>query len=416
MAKRQTNRLSARAVATLKPDPSDRYARRYADGGNLYLIVDKSGAKRWALLYRDRRDGGRFREMGLGSLSAVSLAEARQKAADARKLIDAGQDPISHRRASRAAGIGAAITFGEYADRYINETVAPRVRNEKHLAQWRSTLSNDAAALHGVSLAGIGNEDVLAVLKPIWQAKPETASRLRGRIERVLDAAIAQGLRSGANPARWHGHLKAILPAPTEIKERGHHTAMPYANVPAFMAALRERPAIAARALEFAILTAARTGEVLGVNWAELDLDAGEWTVPASRMKAKKEHRVPLSGRALEILRELKGDREQPAGFVFPGERRDQPLSSMALLMLLRRMEVTATAHGFRSSFRDWVGDKTSFPREVAEAALAHGIGDKAEAAYRRGTALEKRRELMESWASYCATPRDRENVVPLFG
>jgi integrase len=402
---RQIDRISARAVSTIKKPG------RHADGGNLYLVVDPSGAKRWALIYRDR-DTGRLREMGLGSLNAVGLAHARQKAAEARKLLDAGQDPIAHRNATRTAEQAAGTRFGDFADAFVTD-LAPDFRNPKHIAQWRATLTNDAAALRTKPLAEIGTDDVLAVLRPIWQTKPETASRLRGRIERVLDAAIAQGLRSGANPARWRGHLKSILPAPSKLKARGHHAAMPYTEVPAFMNSLRERPATAARALEFAILTAARTGEVLGATWSEIDLKAEVWTVPAKRMKAGKEHRVPLTGRALEILRAMRGDQKKPEGYVFPGERRDQPLSSMALLMLLRRMNVTATAHGFRSSFRDWAGDKTHFHRDIAEAALAHVIGDKTEAAYRRSDALAKRRELMEAWSEFCLA-RDRGKVVSL--
>lgn len=405
MAKREINRLSARGVTAAKKPG------RHADGGNLYLVVDTSGAKRWTLLYRDRRNGGKLREMGLGSLNAVSLAEARQKAADARKLIDGGKDPIEAKKFARAAERGAATTFGDFADAFV-DGLAPGFRNAKHVAQWRSTLTNDAASLRDKSVADIGTDDVLAVLKPVWTAKPETASRLRGRIERVLDAAIAQGLRDGANPARWKGHLKSILPTPEKLKARGHHSAMPVADVPAFVHDLRRRDAAAARALEFAILTAARTGEVMGATWAEIDLNAAVWTVPAERMKAAREHRVPLSGRALAILAEMKGDRQEPKGFVFAGQRRDQPLSSMAFLMLLRRMNVKTTAHGFRSSFRDWAGDHTSFPREIAEAALAHAISDKTEAAYRRGTALEKRRELMEMWARYCEGSQSAKVVL----
>jgi integrase len=395
VARRQIKRLSARGVAGIeKPG-------RHADGGNLYLVVDPSGAKRWAFIYRDRHDNGRLRELGLGGLAAVGLADARQKAADFRKLIDAGVDPVAQRKAALIAKTAADTTFGDFADAFIAD-LAPGFRNAKHIAQWRSTLTNDAAPLRKKSVAAIGTADVLAVLKPIWQVKPETASRLRGRIERVLDAATAKDLRTGDNPARWRGHLKSILPAPEKLKKRGHHSAMPYAEVPAFMALLRERPAVAARALEFAILTAARTGEVLGATWAEIDLKSQLWIIPAERMKAGRPHRVPLVGRTLEIVRELKGTRKQPKGYLFAGGRPDQPLSSMALLMLLRRMKVAVTAHGFRSSFRDWAGDNTTFPRDVAEAALAHAVSDKTEAAYRRSDALAKRRELMQAWSDFC--------------
>jgi integrase len=310
------------------------------------------------------------------------------------------------------------------ADEYLEKRIAVSGRNAKHVSQWRMTLTAYCEPIRSKPVSKLTSVDVLAVLTqetvagrdlgaPLWTARHETASRLRGRIEGVLDYAMTKGMLTGDNPAKWQGALKGALKGLTASKPEAHHAAMPYADLPAFMRELRARPAIAARALEFAILTAARTGEVIGATWAEINLDAALWTIPAERMKAKAEHRVPLSGRALAILAEAKGDRANSEGYVFPGQRHDAPLSQMALLMLLRRMNVEATAHGFRSSFRDFAGDRTAFPRDVAEAALAHKISDRVEAAYRRGSALEKRRELMEAWASFCDADT-AANVVAL--
>jgi integrase len=293
----------------------------------------------------------------------------------------------------------------------------PSWRNAKHAAQWEMTLREYAAPLRPLSVDKIVTDNVLSVLKPIWSIKPETASRLRGRIERVLDAAKAQGLRSGENPARWRGHLDQLLPKRQQLT-RGHHAAMNYGGLAAFMANLRGREGTAARALEFAILTAARSGEVLGACWDEFDLERAVWTVPASRMKAGREHRVPLSKSALKILKALQQVRA--GGFLFLGQKLSTTgaetgtrLSDMALEMVLRRMGIkNATVHGFRSSFRDWAAETTNFPNEVCEAALAHVIGNKAEAAYRRGDLFNKRRKLMEAWADYCATPKTGKLVA----
>lgn len=279
-------------------------------------------------------------------------------------------------------------------------------RNAKHLAQWKMTLGPAyCGKLRGQHLDDITTDDVLAVLSPIWQKKNETASRLRGRIERVLDAAKAKGLRSGDNPARWRGHLDTLL-AKRQKLQQGHHAALPYAEMPAFVAGLRAREAVAARALEFAILTIARSGEVLGATWHEIDMEKKVWTVPAGRMKAGREHRVPLSEAALAVLKAMEPLREAVDGvsYVFPGQRPKRPLSGMAMAMLLRRQkhEQKITVHGFRSSFRDWAGEETSFASETAEASMSHAVGDAAERAYRRGDALEKRRELMNAWAAYC--------------
>jgi integrase len=293
----------------------------------------------------------------------------------------------------------------------VRETLSAGFRNEKHKAQWKSTLETYAAPLRAKPVDTIATDDVLSVLKPIWTTKAETASRVRGRIEKVLDAAKAKGFREGENPARWRGHLDHLLPRLSKLA-RGHHAAMPYEDVAAFTAKLRKREATSALALELCILTAARSGEILGMRWSEIDLDKKIWTVPANRMKAGREHRVPLSSRAVTILRKL--EKLKTGEFVFPGQARSKPLSNMAMEMVLRRMKVEdATVHGFRSSFRDWAGNVSNFPREVTETALAHVIGDKAEQAYRRGDALEKRRKLMEAWAAYCE-PRHSTNVVQI--
>jgi len=363
------------------------------------LIVSETGSRKWVLRFTWR---GKAKEMGLGSAVSVTLADAREKAATARRKIAQGLNPIDERRRD-----GGIPTFGEIADE-VRESLSAGFRNEKHKAQWKSTLETYAAPLRGKPVDIIVTDDVLAVLKPIWSAKPETASRVRGRIEKVLDAAKAKSFREGENPARWRGHLDHLLSRQSKLS-RGHHAAMPYEEVAAFVARLREREAASALALELCILTAARSGEVLGMRWAEIDLDKKIWTVPATRMKAGREHRVPLASRAVAILRQL--EKVNTGEFVFPGQARNKPLSNMAMEMVLRRMKIEdATVHGFRSSFRDWAGNVSSAPREVVETALAHVIGDKAEQAYRRRDALEKRRKLMEAWAGYCERPAG--NVV----
>ncbi|MCF4124957.1 tyrosine-type recombinase/integrase [Methylobacterium sp. SyP6R] len=387
MTTRQLNRLSARKVATLE-EPG-----RHADGGGLYLSISKDGQRRrWVFLFRWQ---GRLREMGLGTPRDVPLARAREAAARARDLVAQGTDPLAIRQAE-----AAVPTFGVVADAFV-EAMKAQWRNEKHVAQWQMTLREYAALLRDRPVDGISTDDVVRVLKPIWLQKPETASRLRGRIERVLDAAKAQGLRAGENPARWRGHLDLLLPKRTKLS-RGHHKAMAYADVPAFVQQLRGSVGIAARALEFTILTAARSGETLGAQWSEVDWKARVWIVPAARMKAGREHRVPLSDRALAILSEMQALGLADNPFVFPGQRPGKGLSVMALEMVMRRAKRTDTPHGFRSAFRDWAGEETPFPREVAEAALAHLVGDAVERAYRRGDALEKRRQLMEAWANFC--------------
>jgi integrase len=371
----------------------------HADGDGLYLVVDAKGAKRWTFLFQWE---GRRKEMGLGGLRAVGLADARALAADARRAVAHGQNPIEIRRANRAAEAAKAYTFATFADELITELEA-QFRNAKHRQQWRMTLTRYASALSGLSLDAIGTDEVLSVLRPIWNEKPETASRLRGRIERVLDAAKARGLRSGENPARWRGHLELLLPKRRKLT-RGHHAAMPYADLPAFMERLGEAQGLSAHALKWTILTACRSGEALGAEWREIDLETRIWTIPAHRTKAGREHRVALSRQAVEIASAL-GRVTGCDGFLLPGHKPGRPLSPMSMTMQLRRMGVDdATVHGFRSSFRDWVAEETDFAWDLAEAALAHTVGDATERAYRRGDALEKRRFMMDAWADYCST------------
>ena len=390
---------------------------RYADGGLLYLQVSKPGRGSWVFM---PKTNGKQRPVGLGPISDVTLKHARELAGACRQAVRQGRDPRTV--LAEASGV---LTF-DAAARELIDSMAPSWRNAKHRAQWRMTLLGETAPdSDGNSektrfdyCAGIRNkpasklttEDALRVLKPLWQKRPETASRLRGRCERVWDFAKARGHCFGENPFRWRGHLDAILP-PRARLTRGHHKALPITNVPAFIGKLRCMQGAAPRALEFAILTAARSGEVLGATWDEIDMTAKVWTVPAARMKAGKEHRVPLSVRAVAVLKELQQARI--SDFVFPGFKRGCPLSNMAMEAVLRRAGIDATTHGFRSSFRDWAGDHTSFPRDVVEAALAHAIENKTEAAYRRSDALEKRRKLMAAWDGYCNAPV-QNNVTPL--
>lgn len=384
---RAIDKLSARAAATV-PGPG-----RFSDGAGLYLVVDGSGARRWLFIFRH---DGKQREMGLGGFQAVSLADARRKRDEARRLLIDGKNPISERR--QVASAKVRTRFGEFADQLIPE-IAKGFRNSKHAAQWTSTLKTYAASLWNKEVREVTTDDVLSVLQPIWSTKSETASRVRGRIERVLDAAKARGLRSGENPARWRGHLDQLL-AKRKRLTRGHHAAVPFQEMPAFFADLRQRTGTAALALRFLILTAGRSGEVLGATWSEVDVENRLWVVPAHRMKAGREHRVPLSVHALEVLQQAQPLR-RGGQFLFPSTTISKPLSNMAFDALLTRMKVRATAHGFRSSFRDWAGELTNYQREVAEAALAHAVGDDTERAYRRGDALLKRRQLMDDWDKY---------------
>lgn len=400
MARRALHRLSARAALTVtKPG-------RHADGGCLYLSINSKGGRRWTFFYRERGTS-RLREMGLGPAAGprkagLSLADARRKAEEARRLLYNGTDPIVAKRAT-----APTKTFGDFADELI-KSLKSGFKSEIHAKQWETTLKVDATSLRPIQLKDVTTEDVLRVLKPIWELKHETASRLRGRIERVLDAAKAKGLRTGDNPARWRGNLKELLPNKKK-GEREHHTAIAHEEMPQFMAELRQRRSVSALALEFTILTAARTSEVLGATWAEIDLEKRLWTIPAGRMKASREHIVPLSDRSIEIINSLllPGVKPRPSDHLFPSARRGRPLSNMAMLEMLQgTLGKDATVHGFRSSFSDWCGDETSFDHRVVEFALAHGIDDKSEEAYRRKTAIEKRRKLMEAWAAYCAAPK----------
>jgi integrase len=396
---RKQNLLTSRTVETAK-DPG-----RYSDGNGLYLAVRSGGSKQWAFIYR--RDG-KLREMGLGSpLKGVTLAMARNLRDEARGAMARGDDPLEARRQAEqsAAGIPA---FGSYALALV-ERIEKGFSNPKHRQQWRNTLQTYCEPIWNLPVDRIDTVGVLACLTPIWQAKPETASRVRGRIERVLNAAKAERLRSGENPAAWRGHLDATLPKPAKLT-RGHHAALAYTDMPPFMSDLRARAALAALALELAVLTATRTSEVLNAKWAEFDLDAGLWTIPAERMKARREHRVALSNRALAIVKELSAAR--CSEYVFSGQKAGKPLSNMAMLMLLERMgrRRTITSHGFRSTFSDWASEVSPYSSELRETALAHTIGNKAEAAYRRGDALEKRRAMMEAWSAWCE-PKE-QNVV----
>ena len=395
---RQINRLNARAVATLTENG------RHADGGNLYLSISPNGGRRWVFLYRWH---GKPTEIGLGSARDVRLARARELAKDARGRLAEGINPKEARKPVEGA------TFGECADRLI-AAMRPSWRNSKHAAQWETTLREYAAPLRRLPAHTITTDDVLSVLKPLWNDKPETASRLRGRIERVLDAAKAQGLRSGENPARWRGHLNQLLPKRQRLA-RGHHAAMSYGDVPVFIGDLQSREATAALALEFTILTAARRGEVLGARWDEIDLERAVWTVPAHRMKGGCEHRVPLSARALKIIEALRqADGAEGREFVFAGKP-GKPLSGTALGMVLRRMKIDdVTVHGFRSAFRDWAAECTNFTNEVCEVALAHTVTNRVEAAYRRGDLFEKRRKLMDAWAAFCSVPKTAGKIVPM--
>jgi len=392
---REVNKLSARTVQTVTKKG------RHADGGGLYLVVDKGGAKRWAFIYRDRRTQ-KLREKGLGGVGTVSLAKARDKAIKARAALAAGNDPINDGKSD----YGENPTFGALADELV-AALEPSWRNQKHADQWKMTLRVYCKPLRDLPVDKITTEDVLGVLQPIWLKTPETASRLRGRIERVIDGARARGLRKSENPARWRGHLKLLLPA--QRAKRGHHRAMPWSEVADFMARLRRLDSISALALEWTILTVARTSDSIAAPRSEIDRSARLWVIPAHRMKMERPHRVPLCDRCLEIFDQLAATGSR---WLFPARDLDEHLSNMAMAECLRGLGDDATVHGFRSSFRDWAGDCTSFPRELAELALAHLAGNEVELAYRRGDALERRREMMEAWATFCGPKRT--NVVHL--
>jgi integrase len=388
------NKLTARKVETAGPG-------KYEDGDGLRLDVKDTGARAW--VYRFQLNGRR-REMGLGRWPEVSLARAREKAFEARVVVkDRGLDPLAERQKV------VALTFRAAAEQLI-ASKSGGWKNDKHRAQWPSTLAAYVFPRIGdLDVKAVSTAEVLDVLRPIWSDKPETASRVRQRIEAVLDYASALGIRQGDNPARWRGHLDHLLPKPTKVRAVEHHAALDWRHAPAFMAELATREGTAARALAFTILAAARSGEVRGMTWGEIDREAGVWTVPAGRMKASKEHRVPLAPAALALL----GESGQRGALVFPSPAGDKPLSDMTLAAVLKRMGRTdITVHGFRSTFRDWAGEATSHPREVIEAALAHRLKDKAEAAYARGDLFVRRRRLMDDWFRFLSAPA--AEVAPL--
>jgi integrase len=413
--------LTAAKVRTAKPG-------RYGDGNGLYLLVRTPAARFWLFRFTSPRTG-KLREMGLGKADAdgarggVTLAEAREKASELRRVVKAGVDPLERQAEAEAAAAAEAEaaeirskTFDAVAALYL-EAHRGAWKNAKHRDQWPTTMRQYASPHFGsLPVSEIDTAHVTAALRSIWQHKTETASRLRGRIEAVLDYATVLGWRAGANPARWRGHLDKVFPRRTKVQPIQHHPALPWQEVPAFMAALRGQDWMAARALEFCVLTAARSGEVLGARWPEIDMNAGVWVVPKERMKAGREHRVALSGAALAVLRQVAPLRPacEPDPLVFPGRFQGRPLSHRSMAAAVRRMgrKDEFTVHGFRSAFRDWAGETTAHPREVVEAALAHRLGDRVEQAYARGDLFQKRRRLMEDWGAFCA--KAPANVLPI--
>ncbi|MQM37690.1 Prophage integrase IntA [wastewater metagenome] len=389
----------ARELSALEVRRLDRPGLHAVGGvGGLLLRVADTGARYWVLR---TMVCGKRRDIGLGPYPEVSLKRAREEAAEMRAKARKGVDPVAERQAARdalRAAQAATLTFDQCASRFI-ASKEREFRNPKHVKQWRSTLDTYASPVIGrLPVDHIELAHVVEILQPIWETKTETASRLRGRIEKVMDYATVRGYRSGENPARWKGNLDAILPAPGKLKKVRHHKALPWRDAPAFLAALREREGVSARALEFIVYTAARSGEVRGATWDEVDLDAATWTVPAERMKAQREHIVPLTADAVNLLRALPRMADSP--YVFPAVRGGM-LSDMSISAVMRRMDVDATPHGLRSTFRDWVSERTSYAHEVAEAALAHTIPNAVERAYRRGSLLEKRQRLMADWCRF---------------
>lgn len=385
----------------------------HGDGNGLWLQVSSSGSKSWIFRFTL---AGKQREMGLGAVHTVTLKEARAKARESRLLVLEGKDPINERKASKLAEAlerAKMMTFDQCAAAYI---AAHRSgwKNAKHASQWGSTLETYASPVIGkLPVALVDTALVVKVLQPIWTSKTETATRLRGRIESILDWATVSKYRQGDNPARWRGHLDNLLADPSRSKRTAHHPALPWQEIGAFMAALKGQDGIAAKAVELAILTACRSGEIRLATWAEFDLDAALWVIPAERMKAKREHRVPLSAAARALLESL----PRMGDLVFPGTKVGKPLSDMSLTAVLRRMKRgDITVHGFRSSFRDWCAESVanSFPREVCEHALAHSLPDKVEAAYRRGDLIEKRTMLMQAWGAYCGKVPEAASVTPI--
>jgi integrase len=390
-------KLTAKRIARLLKAPG-----RYPDGDNLYFRVSSPGNASWLLRYA--RDG-RERMLGLGPLHTVTLAEARIRAKAARQQLLDGVDPIDQKRAQkaeRALEAAKAITFSEAAQSYYDQH-EKKWKNPRHRDQWISTLQTYCFPRIGnLPVSAIDTGLVLKCIEPHWQDKTETMSRVRGRIESVLDWCKVRGYRTGDNPAKWKGHLKEVLPARDQIAKPNHHPALPFGEIGGFLTKLRTRDAVAAKALEFLILTAARTGEVIGAKWGEIDFAKKEWTIPEGRMKGGRQHRVPLSNRVIEILSEVPREEDNP--HVFIGPRTGSGLSSMAMTAVLKRMgHGDITVHGFRSTFKDWADECTNTPIHVTQMALAHAIGDKTEAAYRRGDLAKKRKVLMDTWAAFCA-------------
>lgn len=390
---REHNKLNDRKIRSFK-EP-----KRYSDGGNLYLVVSDAGSKSWSFMFTRL---GERRELGLGGYPDLSLAEARQKAIEYRKLLSQGLDPYEQKRAEareRERQARLKRTFEWCAREYIRHRQV-EWKNPKHIAQWSSTLERYAFPVIGsLDVSEIRINHITDILDPIWAEKVETASRLRGRIENILDWAKVRGHRDGENPAAWRGNLSMVYSPKSAIRKVQHHPALPYVDIADFVADLRDRESVSAKALEFLILSAGRTGEVICADCAEINRDAALWTIPASRMKSGVQHVVPLSKRALQIIEEM--GRQGSSPFVFPGANRQLPMSNMAFLQLLKRMGRTdITVHGFRSSFRDWAADLTEYSNQVIEKAIAHTVGG-VEAAYRRGDLLEKRRRLMDDWADY---------------
>jgi integrase len=386
----------------------------YPDGEGLYLQVRTSGAKDW--FYRYEVDG-KGRKRGLGSYPTISLEQARDDALECRQLRQQGIDPVDYAKAQRqkeALDEAKSFTFKECALAYINSH-QQGWKNRKHESQWRNTL--DTYAYPTIGDIGVQDIDiglVLDVLEPIWYEKTETASRVRQRIENILDWATVKQYRSGDNPALWRGRLDKLLPKRVKVQKPVHFPAMDYRELPGYFQALRKRDSVATRALAFTILTAARNGEARAVTSDELDLKGKVWTIPDNRMKADREHRVPLSAEALKIIKEMEPFKRHTDHFIFPGQAHAKPISEASLLKIVKQQDKTLTVHGFRSTFRDWCAEQTSFPREVAEAALAHSIRDKTEAAYQRGDLFEKRRQLMDQWMQYCLKGKGKAKVVPI--
>lgn len=381
------------------------------DGDSLYLKIGRGGGASWVFRYRQ---AGKLRDMGLGAYPGVSLADARTLAFEARRMIQQGEDPIGEKRAAARAAreeAARAVTFSDLGEQYIKAHRAGW-KNAKHAQQWANTLKQYAYPVIGkLQPDEINTEHVLNILQPIWQTKTETASRVRNRIELILDAAKARGFTSGENPARWRGHLDKLLPKRAKVAAVKHHAAMPFQQVPAFINQIAQTESMSAKALELIILTACRAGEALGATWDEIDLERGEWSIPAIRMKGARDHRAPLSKRAISLLMSL--PRVQGSPYVFPGQRPDRHLSAGAVTMFMRRHGAEGfTVHGFRSSFRDWAAERTTYPREICEMCLAHVVAQGAEAAYWRGDVLEKRRGLMELWGQYVGDADNAGGVV----